>query len=310
MLMLGADNVLYSNNLPLLTLKGLVAIHFLDGDVLEGEFASQDIFNIFLLVEGEPVMIPRSQIRYIVGRQEQAIEVDTSSFGSKAVAQPHPVEQEAVLIPEAEIFDPEIFNPELFDEAAFDEEEDTMILASDQVQFDEIEDQFEDEDSTVIIPLDDEDVDIKEDSGTIILTTTLDDMDETDTTLVVDIDTMTVLEEDEDDATVVLGQESKRSELSASLICTSGPHTGEMVKLKSGITTIGRSSDNVIVLNKDKEISRHHAIVLQESGRFVVQDQNSLNGTFVNDEQVTGARYLEDGDVILVGVSTFRYQEE
>jgi hypothetical protein len=154
-------------------------------------------------------------------------------------------------------------------------------------------------------------VDIKEDSGTIILTSTIDDMDETDTTMVVDIDTLPViLDEEEDDATMVLGQEAKRPEISATLICTSGPHTGETVKLKSGITTIGRSSDNVIVLNKDKEISRHHAIVLQESGRFVVQDQNSLNGTFVNDEQVTGPRYLEDGDVILVGVSTFRYQEE
>jgi pSer/pThr/pTyr-binding forkhead associated (FHA) protein len=109
---------------------------------------------------------------------------------------------------------------------------------------------------------------------------------------------------------MVLGQGTKTPELSATLICTSGPHTGDVVRLKSGITTIGRSSDNIITLSKDKEISRHHALIIQESGRFVVQDQNSLNGTFVNDEQVTSPRYLEDGDVILVGVSTFRYEEE
>ena len=155
-----------------------------------------------------------------------------------------------------------------------------------------------------------EERDDKEDSGTIILSSTIDEAEEMDTTMVVDIEALPSLFDDENDATMVLGHESKASEVSATLICTSGPHTGDVVKLKSGITTIGRSSDNIISLSKDKEISRHHALIIQESGRFVIQDQNSLNGTFVNDEQVTSPRYLEDGDVILVGVSTFRYEEE
>jgi hypothetical protein len=311
------------NDLPLLTINGLVSVQFLDGNVLEGNFAAQDIFNVFLKIEGEPVMIPRSQIRFIRGRQGQAIEIDTSHPWFKPVSQSQeavPVTAEVEAIEEFELDDEDtlvpVSNEFQVDEAEADFEEDeegTVILDSSQgLQFDEAEADFEeDEDSTVIIPAaDEEERDDKEDSGTIILSSTIDETDETDTTMVVDIDALPSLFDDEDDATMVLGHETKASEVSATLICISGPHTGDVVKLKSGITTIGRSSDNIIMLSKDKEISRHHALIIQESGRFVVQDQNSLNGTFVNDEQVTSPRYLEDGDVILVGVSTFRYEEE
>jgi hypothetical protein len=230
-----------------------------------------------------------------VGRQGQSIEADVSSQEFKPITQPQPVEPAEPVVEEA---------------GEFEEEEDTLVFASEPVQPDDLEDEFEDDDSTVILPLGDEELDIKEDSGTVILASIIDEADQTDTTMVVDLDTFPILAEEEEDTTVVLGQETKRTEISATLLCTSGPHTGDTVKLKSGITTIGRSGDNIIVLNRDKEISRHHALILQESGRFVIQDQNSLNGTFVNDEQVTAPRYLEDGDVILVGVSTFRYQEE
>ena len=309
------------NDLPLLTINGLVSVQFLDGNVLEGDFAAQDFFNIFLRIEGEPVMIPRSQIRFIRGRQGQAIEVDTSHQGFEPVSEQQeavPVTAEAEAIEEFK--DDEdtlvpISNELQVDETEVDfegDEEGTVILDSSQgLQFNEAEEDFaEDEDSTVIIPAAEEERDDKEDSGTIILSSTIDESEETDTTMVVDIDALPSLFDDEDDVTMVLGHEGKASEVSATLICISGPHTGDVVKLKSGITTIGRSSDNIISLSKDKEISRHHALIIQESGRFVIQDQNSLNGTFVNDEQVTSPRYLEDGDVILVGVSTFRYEEE
>jgi pSer/pThr/pTyr-binding forkhead associated (FHA) protein len=42
----------------------------------------------------------------------------------------------------------------------------------------------------------------------------------------------------------------------------------------------------------------------------VVQDQNSLNGTFVNDEQISGPRYLQNGDEVLVGLSLLKYQQD
>jgi pSer/pThr/pTyr-binding forkhead associated (FHA) protein len=76
-----------------------------------------------------------------------------------------------------------------------------------------------------------------------------------------------------------------------------------------GMITIGRASDNIISLFNDKEISRKHSKITYEAGNFIVEDQNSLNGTFVNNQRIEGPRYLEDGDVIFIGVSTLEYHQ-
>ena len=57
----------YSQELFLLALKGPVTVHFVDGRTLQGQFTTQDAWNIFLMVDDEPMMIPRSQILYIKG---------------------------------------------------------------------------------------------------------------------------------------------------------------------------------------------------------------------------------------------------
>ena len=46
-----------------------------------------------------------------------------------------------------------------------------------------------------------------------------------------------------------------------------------------------------------------------EADKFVIQDQNSLNGTYVNNERVGAPRALQDGDIILVGLSDLKYEE-
>jgi pSer/pThr/pTyr-binding forkhead associated (FHA) protein len=97
-------------------------------------------------------------------------------------------------------------------------------------------------------------------------------------------------------------------ELSATLTCIGGPHTGEVYLLREGITTIGRCSDNDIAFFSDNEISCHHAIVKKTFGKYIIQDKKSLNGTLVNDMEITGPYHLESGDQILVGISTIRYE--
>src|SRR5215467_5483985 len=57
---------------------------------------------------------------------------------------------------------------------------------------------------------------------------------------------------------------------------------------------IGRSPDNDLVVSND------HARVYFESGRLLVEDRGSLNGTFVNDLRVERAT-LHDGDSIWIG---------
>ena len=64
-------------------------------------------------------------------------------------------------------------------------------------------------------------------------------------------------------------------------------------------TTIGRSPDCGIFLD-DVTVSRKHAVVSERDGAFLVEDQGSLNGTFVNRKRVESAQ-LEDGDELQIG---------
>ena len=63
--------------------------------------------------------------------------------------------------------------------------------------------------------------------------------------------------------------------------------------------SIGRSPDNDIPID-NLAISNYHARVYYEGGRLVVEDLDSLNGTFVNDLRVERAT-LHDGDSIWIG---------
>ena len=63
--------------------------------------------------------------------------------------------------------------------------------------------------------------------------------------------------------------------------------------------TIGRSPDNDLSVD-NLAVSNHHAKVYFEAGRLVVEDLDSLNGTFVNDLRIERAT-LHDGDKIHIG---------
>ena len=65
-------------------------------------------------------------------------------------------------------------------------------------------------------------------------------------------------------------------------------------------TTIGRSPDCDIFLD-DVTVSRRHAILTEEDGRFTIEDQGSLNGTFLNRSRIESAEPLEDGDELQIG---------
>src|SRR5215469_14022419 len=63
--------------------------------------------------------------------------------------------------------------------------------------------------------------------------------------------------------------------------------------------SIGRSPDNDLPID-NLAVSTYHARVYFEGGRLVVEDLDSLNGTFVNDLRVERAM-LHDGDAIWIG---------
>jgi pSer/pThr/pTyr-binding forkhead associated (FHA) protein/ribosomal protein L40E len=85
----------------------------------------------------------------------------------------------------------------------------------------------------------------------------------------------------------------------ALVVRSGGGRSGETFSIGGERTTIGRSPDCGIFLD-DVTVSRKHAILGQRNGRYVIEDQGSLNGTFVNRKRVESAE-LEDGDELQIG---------
>jgi FHA domain-containing protein len=69
--------------------------------------------------------------------------------------------------------------------------------------------------------------------------------------------------------------------------------------LSQSAVTIGRLPDNQIHVD-NLAVSGHHAKIYWEVDHYAVEDNNSLNGTFVNNRRVTKA-VLKDGDEVLIG---------
>jgi pSer/pThr/pTyr-binding forkhead associated (FHA) protein len=81
---------------------------------------------------------------------------------------------------------------------------------------------------------------------------------------------------------------------------------GEFVPLQADLLTIGRTPDNSLAL-PDNQVSRHHARITRQPEGFVIEDLNSVNGTFVNGQRVTRQR-LQSGDEIQIGQTTMIVQ--
>jgi hypothetical protein len=85
----------------------------------------------------------------------------------------------------------------------------------------------------------------------------------------------------------------------ALVVRSGGGRAGEQFPLKTERTTLGRSPDCDVFLD-DVTVSRSHAVLSRSDDRFVIEDQGSLNGTFVNRHRVESAE-LEDGDELQIG---------
>src|SRR5437763_456733 len=81
-----------------------------------------------------------------------------------------------------------------------------------------------------------------------------------------------------------------------------GPGAGRQIALNRPVV-IGRAPDADLMLD-DNEVSRHHARVAPASdGSAVVEDLDSVNGTFVNHNELHGRARLDPSDELLLGVT-------
>ncbi len=90
----------------------------------------------------------------------------------------------------------------------------------------------------------------------------------------------------------------------------SGPLKGNVIDLPAGEISIGRIGTNQVAIS-DPALSRRHCLIVQDDGRFKIQDLQSRNGTLVNGTSIT-EHWLRHGDRVGVGDSLllFLIQEE
>ena len=72
------------------------------------------------------------------------------------------------------------------------------------------------------------------------------------------------------------------------------------IKLDKPAFTLGRKPDNDIVLD-NAAVSGHHAKMYESGGTWFVEDLNSTNGTFVNNQRVTAPTPFGIEDTLRIG---------
>ena len=80
------------------------------------------------------------------------------------------------------------------------------------------------------------------------------------------------------------------------------------LKLKEGVNSIGRASDNDIVVTNPM-VSKHHAKIYKSGNNLDIEDIGSLNGVFINGQRITGKVKININDVINLGIYPLRLSE-
>ena len=85
----------------------------------------------------------------------------------------------------------------------------------------------------------------------------------------------------------------------AVLIVRAGSQAGERFVLEDGVTHLGRHPDSETMLD-DITVSRRHVAIERTADGYVVSDEGSLNGTYINQERVERA-LIHHGDELQIG---------
>lgn len=88
------------------------------------------------------------------------------------------------------------------------------------------------------------------------------------------------------------------------LVITSGPKAGAEFPLGRDEITIGRSADSAIII-RDDYTSTHHARLMLWNDRWMIQDLDSTNGTFLDGSRVSVPTPIPLGVPVKVGATTF-----
>jgi pSer/pThr/pTyr-binding forkhead associated (FHA) protein len=92
------------------------------------------------------------------------------------------------------------------------------------------------------------------------------------------------------------------------LFILNGPLEGSRFILEAGTYRIGRSPNMEISLPEDPFVSAGHAeLRMDGSGKLIIRDIGSSNGTFLSGEPVGKEYEVRPGDIIQIGRTFFKY---
>jgi hypothetical protein len=94
------------------------------------------------------------------------------------------------------------------------------------------------------------------------------------------------------------------------LVATLGAYTGSIFPLSEPFTNIGRDMANAVALTQDTAASRRHAHIQANNGQFLLVDDGSSNGTYVNGIRIASQKPkpLRPGDEVQIGTTRFRFE--
>ena len=87
---------------------------------------------------------------------------------------------------------------------------------------------------------------------------------------------------------------------SPKLVISLGPNEGKTFALTQPEHMLGRDAPADFIISAPG-VSRQHARLFLQEGTYSIEDMNSSNGTYLNQEPLTGSHPLKHGDQIGLG---------
>ncbi|MEJ5251118.1 MAG: FHA domain-containing protein [Chthonomonadetes bacterium] len=91
------------------------------------------------------------------------------------------------------------------------------------------------------------------------------------------------------------------------LVVLSGAKAGMVFPLQGDVVTIGREVGRQVLIDFDPTVSRRHARLERQGGQWVLVDEGSRNGSFVNGQPVQ-QRVIQPGDILRFGGTELRVE--
>lgn len=94
------------------------------------------------------------------------------------------------------------------------------------------------------------------------------------------------------------------------------PKTDPQTKVSNWLIRIGRKDDNDLCLRNDTFVSRYHANLLLKDDSWILEDNNSTNGSFIEndedllmDKRIVGSIHISYDQLFRVGRTWLRLQQ-